>query len=208
MGEPSLSNDAPEEIKAKVGGSAETGDTLASRLDELEASVEKLQAELEILKAQSRLVIQRTNVSFLDRFYFRAGLALVLPRSRTFGFRTDTGLGAYVGVGHYLGRNHVVDLGAEWDIYPSLSLRYRFELHGDSPALTWGPVLGVKVRALDARPWDNFLDRPEELKSSYAFFGAILGLPVGRSQLTIEFLYLYNQQALFFTNAGLQLFFL
>ena len=190
---PSLSPTEIEEIKSKI--------------EELENTVERLEGEMEITKVQTRMMIQRTNLSFLDQTYFRAGFTLLVPRTRTFSFRTDTGFGARLGVGHYFGRQSVMDLGTEWDIYPSLSLTYRFEFHSEDPNVTWGPLVGVRAKVFDLKPWDNFIENPTQLKSVFYFLGVTLGVPFGRSLFVFELLYMTNQQVFILTNAGIHLFF-
>lgn len=177
------------------------------RLSDIEEAVERIEAELEVIRSQNKMVINQTQLSFLNKFYLKAGLTIILPRSRTFSQRTDTGLGAFVGLGQYFGRHSVADLAFEWDIYPSLTARYRFELHPESPKLTFGPLLGYKVRIASAGPWDHFIDSTESLKDSYTFFGAILGFPISRAMLTLEFSYLFNEQTFLVANTAFHLFF-
>ena len=179
---------------------------LTQKVEALEKQVEHLDAEMDVMREQHRFMVHRTSVGFLDQTYLKAGIALVLPRSRSFSFRTDTGIGAFVGLGQYFGRNHVADLSLDWDIYPSLTLRYRYEFHPDSPNISWGPVVGFKVRMAEIKPFDNFLDRPQDLKSGYAMLGMILGFPMGRSLVSTEFVYLFNQQNFFFINVGIHFF--
>lgn len=181
---------------------------LKRRVEELEHVVEQLDANIDVLKEQQKLVIRRSTLWFRDETYAKAGGSLVVPRSRTFSFRTDTGLGAYVGMGQYFGRNHVADLAFEWDIYPSLTLRYRYEFHHENPDITWGPVIGVKIRMAEIAPFDNFLDQPNQLKSMYTLFGIMLGFPMSRSLATLELLYVSNFQAFLFSNVGIHFFFL
>lgn len=181
---------------------------LKRRVEELEKAVDQLDAHLDVLKEQQKLVIRRSSLGFRDETYAKAGGSLVVPRSRTFDYRTDTGLGAYVGMGQYFGRNHVADLAFEWDIYPSLSLRYRYEFHHENPDITWGPVVGAKVRMAEIAPFDNFLDKREVLKSMYGLFGLMIGFPMSRSLVTIELLYVANYQSFLFSNIGIHFFFL
>jgi len=194
--------------KPRISRSLSANETqeLKQKVDTLSNEMERLGAEMEVLRHQHKIMIQRTNVGFLDGFYMKAGLALVLPRSRTFTFRTDTGLGAFAGLGQYFGRNHVADLSFDWDMYPSLSLRYRFEIHSESPHITWGPVIGIKVKMANLRPFDNFLDKPDEVANRFYMFGAMVGFPMGRSLVTLEFLYLANTQSIFMTNVGMHFF--
>ena len=168
--------------------------------------MERMEAEMEILRTQNRMVIQRTNLGFLNEFYAKAGLSLLFPRQRTFDFRVESGVGAWAGLGHYLGRHNVVDLAVEWDVYPALALRYRYEFHGTSPQITWGPVLGFRTKAAPIAPFDNFLDKPDEVRTSFFFAGGILGFPVGRWMIVIEAVYLINRQALLVMNGGFHIF--
>lgn len=179
---------------------------LKQKVDTLETQVEQLEAEMDVVREQHKYLVHRDTLGFLDQTYLKAGGTLISPRARSFAFRTDTGLGAFVGVGQYFGRNHVGDFAFEWDLYPSLSLRYRYEFHVDTPNVTWGPVVGLKMRMAEIKPFDNFLDRPQDLKSAYGMLGLILGFPMGRSLVATEFLYLFNQQAFFFLNIGLHFF--
>jgi len=195
-------------VKRKVSGSVSANEVqeIKQKLEAMATQVERMDAELDVMRHQHKLMIHRTNVGFLDQFYMKAGAALVLPRSRTFSFRTDTGIGAFVGAGQYFGRNHVADLSLDWDVYPSLTLRYRFEIHTESPQITWGPVIGIKVKMANIRPFDNFLDKPDEVKNRFFIFGGILAFPLGRSLFTTELLYLTNEQSIFMTNLALHFF--
>ncbi len=180
---------------------------IEKRVGDLEESIDRIEAELDVVRSQSKMVINQTQLSFLNKFYLKSGLSIILPRSRTFSQRTDTGLGAFLGIGQYFGRHSVGDIAFEWDIYPSLSARYRFELHLENPKFTFGPLLGYKVRIANAGPWDNFIDSADSLKDSFAFFGVILGFPLSISLLTLEFNYLFNDQTFLVANAGIHMFF-
>ena len=131
---------------------------------------------------------------------------MISPRARTLDFQSQTGLGLFVGLGHYLGRNHVADLSFDWDLYPSLSIRYRFEVHSKSPALTFAPVLGFKTRAAELRPLDDYLEFPERVKGSFWMFGFLVGFPLEHAMVTLELLYLTNQQAFLLFNGGVHFF--
>lgn len=184
--------------------------SIDSRLSEVEEAIEHIQAELEVIQSQSRMVINQTQLSLLNRFYLKAGLTIILPRQRTFGLtggQLDTGLGAFLGFGQYFGKHNVGDLAFEWDIYPSITVRYRFELHWDAPKLTFGPVMGYKIRIASSGPWDNFIDSAQSLKNSYTFLGVTFGFPITRSILSLEFLYLFNEQTFLVANTGFHLFF-
>jgi len=196
----------PAQSPANAALTGEVTD-LKTRLSTLEKSVQELDSEIEVIKAQSKMMIQRTSLGFLNQTYLKGGFSLLLPRSRTFDFNTDTGLGLFAGIGQYFGRNHVIDLSFEWDIYPSLSVRYRYEIHRESPALSFGPVVGYKVRAVDARPLDNFLARPEEVSTSFFILGGIASFHMNRSVVFLELVYLFNRQAFLTANAGVHFFF-
>lgn len=175
---------------------------VGARIEALEESVDRLDAAIEILREQNKLVIQRTTLGFRDQFYVKLGISIVLPRPRTFSFQTETGFGAYLGLGKYFGRSHVIEGAAEWDIYPSLALRYRYEFQSAMPALTWGPLIGIKGRVINAGPLDGSISNPDELKSMYWMVGGVVGFPISRSLFSVEFLYLINQQSFFFINGA------
>lgn len=199
---------APKKKRAIATQSVSDGGSsdLKAKIAELDESVRQLEGEVEILKAQNKMVIQHTTLGFLNQTYLKGGVSLVLPRARTIDFRTDTGLGAFLGIGQYLGRNHVVDATFEWDLYPSFSLRYRYEIHLSSPVVTIAPVIGYKVKAASLGPFDNFIDQPQSIRSSFFFFGGLLGFPMTRSLATVELLYLINQQQFIFANVGIHFF--
>lgn len=179
---------------------------LEQRIDELEDQVDRLGAELDVLKAQSVIVVQRTHLGFLDKYYAKGGLSLLFPRGRTFTGRTDTGLGFFLGAGRYFGRSHVADLAFEWDLYPSAALRYRYEFHGEGSSLTFAPVAGVKVKLFDSKPIDNFIERPSDVRSVFAFVGLLAGLPLPGAMAVVEVLYLFNTQQVLTANFGVHLF--
>jgi hypothetical protein len=168
--------------------------------------VEQIHSELEVMKAQNKMVIQKTYMGYLNETYAKMGLSLLLPRRRTFSFNTDTGLGLFIGMGQYFGRNHVADLSLDWDIYPSLTVRYRYEFHQASPAITYGPVIGYKIKAASMKPLDNFIEDADSLKTSFFLLGMIVGIPMNRALVTMEFLFLTNQQSFLVMNTGIHLF--
>lgn len=178
----------------------------SERLEKVEEELEQIQADLEIVREQNKLMIQRSTIGFRDQFFLRLGASMVLPRSRTFSFNTDTGFGAYLGLGRYFGKQNVLEGSLDWDIYPSASLRYRYEFQSSQMGFTWGPMVGMKVRLAKVRPFDNFIDDPDSLKSTFWMVGLTTGFPIARSILTIELVYLANQQSFFFANLGFQFF--
>lgn len=175
-------------------------------MDKVEAAVDKINAEIDVIKTQSKMVVQKAYVGFLNETYAKVGLSLLLPRRRTFAFNTDTGLGLFIGMGQYFGRNHVADLSLDWDIYPSLTVRYRYEFHQAAPAITFGPVIGYKIKAASMKPLDNFIEDSDGLKSSFFLMGIMAGIPMNRALLTMEFLFLTNQQSFLVMNTGIHLF--
>lgn len=191
---------------AKVQGVAVATEDLKVQLKALQDSVNRLESDVKELKNQNGILMKRTAMSFHNQTYGRGGFSLNLPRERTFPFASDTGLGLFVGIGQYFGNNHVAEFTFEWDFYPSLVLRYRYEFHYDSPALTFGPVVGYKVKAASVRPIDNFLEKPEEVKSSFFLIGAMIGFPLTRGLITLELTYLVNQQSFLAANTGITFF--
>ena len=175
--------------------------------DDLEDRMDKLEGEMEIMREQHKMMIHRTNVGFLDQFYGRVGATIIMPRSRTFPFRADSGLGVFAGIGNYFGRHSVLDFSIDWDIYPAFNLQFRYEFHNDAPQITWGPVIGVKVKFADIKPFDDFLDKPEQVKPLFMEVGGIIGFPLSRSLLTLQLLYLTNQQGILVANLGMHFFF-
>lgn len=188
---------------------ASTSETapVADRVSGLEDRVEKLEDELEIIKAQSRLLIKHTTLSQMDAFYLKAALSILVPRESSFGFHTDTGLGAHLGAGKYLGRIHVLELTADWDFYPALSFRYRIEYHNTNPSLTLAPVIGIKQKIASIRPFDNFLADPSAVKGTFAIVGLLLGVPLGKSVLAMETDALFNGQFTLTMTVGINFFF-
>lgn len=180
---------------------------VAERVNALEEKVDRLEDELEIMKAQSRLLIKHTTLSYLNAFYAKAGLSIVLPRETSFGFNTDTGLGAHLGLGKYFGRIHAFELMLDWDFYPSVTFRYRIEYHNTSPTLTIAPVIGIKQKIASIRPFDNFLAQPDAVKSTFGVAGLYLGVPLARSVLSMEMNALFNGQFTLTMTAGLAFFF-
>lgn len=180
--------------------------SVQKRLKTLEDGLERLESDLEVMKAQSRILIQRTTVGFLNATYLKAGLALILPRKRTFSFNTDTGIGAYAGVGHYFGRQHVLEATLDWDLYLASSLRYRLEIHSQSPNVTLAPVLGVKGKLASLAPFDNFLDQPDQVQTFFVIVGAMLGFPMGHSMVTGECDLLLNGQSIITFNVAAHFF--
>lgn len=180
--------------------------SVEQRIRSLEEAVEKLDLRLGVLSEKSNLIAGRTVISYLDAVYLRTGLNLLFPRRSTFSFPTDTGLGMYVGAGKYFGRNHVLDGGLDWDFYPAVSLRYRYEWRNQQGTVNVGPVAGLKVRLAQQRPLDNYLDSREELKAVYGVVGISAGFPLGLSVLQSEVLAFFNQQLFVVASMGLHFF--
>jgi hypothetical protein len=179
---------------------------LEIKLALLDESVNKLGNEMDALRARSRAVMEATNINYLNATYLKAGLSLLVPRPATFAFSTNPGLGAYVGVGQYLGRNNVLDISFDWDVYPALSFRYRYEFHETIPLFNWGPVLGYKVKAANLPSFDSFLGDPSSVNTSFFFFGGMLSIPMNQSLMTMELLYWVNGQTFIVANMGIHFF--
>jgi hypothetical protein len=178
-----------------------------SKIQSVQSQVDKLSNDIDKLRSETNAVSQRTSLSTSNRTYVKAGFALLVPRRRTFPTAVDSGLGAFVGIGQYFGEHHVADFSAEWDFYPSFSLRYRYEFHLASPSLTVGPVVGYKIKIANIKPWDNFADNPEVIKNSFFFTGLLVGFPLNNAMATAELLYMVNQQNWFAMNVGVHFFF-
>lgn len=179
---------------------------LEKRVRALEESIEKLEIQIGMLNERSNLIAGRTLISFLDSWYLRTGLLLLFPKSSTFNLRTDTGLGIFMGAGKYLGRNHVVDGAVDWDIYPSATVRYRYEWRNKNQTLNLGPIIGVKTRIARQNPLDNFFDPSENLKSIYGIVGLGAGFPVGLTIVQTEVLGYFNRQFFVVASLGIHFF--
>ncbi len=175
---------------------------LKAKDEALSEKIEELEAHLEVMQEQYRMLVQKTSLVFHNQFYVRGGITLISPRVYGSGIKAEAGTGGFLGLGQYFGRNHVADLAFEWDIYPSLSLRYRYEFHNDNPLVSIGPVAGVKLRALDSGPMDNSIDRPDLLKGAFVMLGASLGVPLGRVLFSFEIVYLFPAQNFILANLG------
>src|SRR5687768_10764320 len=85
-------------------------DRVRQRVAEVELKIEQLEAEIELFRAQSRLVIQRTQPVYTNRFYFKGGFTILFPRGHTFPTAmTGYGLGAFAGLGRYIGKHNVLE---------------------------------------------------------------------------------------------------
>jgi hypothetical protein len=173
----------------------------------LEDQLAKLRNELDTLKVQPHTEAVPALFSLSNQTFVRGGFSLIFPRDLTLGGNVvDDGLGAYIGVGQYLGKNHILELTFDYDLYPSLTMRYRFEIHPRTPPIAISPIIGYKIKVASLPPADPFITRPDDIKSSFAVFGINLGLPIAGSIFNIEFIYLLNNQAFFFTNLGINFF--
>lgn len=179
---------------------------LEKRVKLLEETVEKLEVQVGVLNERSNLIAGRTQISFLDAWYLRTGLLLLFPKSSTFSLRTDTGLGIFMGAGRYLGRNHVVDGGLDWDLYPSATLRYRYEWRNKNQTVNLAPILGIKTRIARQNPLDNFYDPAENLKGVYGIVGIGAGFPVGLTIVQAEVLTYLNRQFFVVASLGIHFF--
>lgn len=175
-------------------------------LKEIEDEIEKLKSSLEVMEQEYHVLIRRTIIGFNNANYIRGGLSLLLPRTRTFEFRTDTGLGFLVGYGHYFGKNHVAEMTLDWDMYFATTLRYRYELQGKLNSFVLAPVIGAKIKLANLKPFDNFLDEPDSVKHVFPLVGGLIAFPMNRSLLTLEADYLFNSQAFIIINLGIHYF--
>ncbi|NBX93370.1 MAG: hypothetical protein EBQ85_09095 [Proteobacteria bacterium] len=175
-------------------------------IKKLESRIEQLETKVDLLSERSNLLAERTLIAFLNASYLKTGFNILFPRGSTFSFPTDTGLGVFVGGGHYFGRNHVVDGSFDWDLYPSLTLRYRYEWRNDNATLNLGPIVGVKIKLANQKPLDNFLDNRESLQSFYGVVGLGAGFPLGLSVVHSELLALFNQQLVIVASLGIHFF--
>lgn len=180
---------------------------LKARVTELEEGLARLEAEVAILKTQNTMVIQRTQISYLNAAYLTVGMSLLLPRRPTFAVSTDSGIGASVAFGRYFGTHHVFEAGLDWDFYLAADLQYRYEFHTAISRMTWGPVLGYRTKLASLSPFDHFISNADDVRHSLYYIGAILGFPVGgNSLLRAELLYLRNVQQVITANVGVHFF--
>jgi len=164
------------------------------KVEALEKKLEALEINTELLNTKSSIVVQRTAFSVLDRWFIRTGAAMVRPSGSTFSFRVSTGVGAYIGGGRYFGRNHVAELGIDYDLYLSTTARYRLEFHLGRANFTFGPVIGFKQKLIQLQPWGNNISNPDLIKSNFFLLGALIGIPIGRVLVSVEMDYLFNSQ--------------
>lgn len=177
-----------------------------AKIKALEEKMKNLEKKIEILSERSSLLVDKNIGTYQDRSYFRTGLNLIFPRGSTFSYSTDTGIGVYAGFGHYLKENHIVEAGLDWDLYPALNLRYRWEWQNKSNTLHLGPVVGVKFRLAHQKPLDNYLDSREDLQGAYGIFGFSAGHPLGFSMVQTEVLAFFNRQFFVVASFGLHFF--
>lgn len=178
----------------------------AIRAQALEEDVERLVGDFEVYREHFRRILQGTQVGFLNAFYGKAGFALIAPRRSTLvNPPQNYGLGLFVGIGKYFGRNNVLELELANDVYLAATLRYRLEFHVISPTFSFGPVFGFRAKVREAVIKNPFLNEPA--RNSFIVIGGFVGMPVGRTIVTFEIDYLVNRQAFIYTNAGVQMFF-
>jgi hypothetical protein len=179
---------------------------IEDRIRALEEAVEKLDVRLGLLNERSNVIAGRTQISYLDATYVKTGFHVLFPRGSTFNYPTDTGLGVFAGVGHYFGRNHVVDVSLDWDLFPAATVQYRYEWRNKDQTINIGPIVGVKTKLATQRPLDNYLDARENLKSIYGVVGVGAGFPVGLSLVQTEILAYFNRQLFIVGSLGLHFF--
>lgn len=174
---------------------------------ELAPRVEALEVEMDLIREQQKLLVQKSTVGFHNASFYNFGLTLASPRSRTFSTTVDNALGVTAGLGFHLGPHHVFQGSLDWDLYPSLTFRYWYELHSLAGTIAWGPVLGVKARLLDIGPIDAFIADSKQLKPFFPFYGLLVGIPLTHAMITLDVSILANQQIIVMTTAGIQFFF-
>jgi hypothetical protein len=208
---------AKTSAKRKLAASAESSSNAAirelkNRVQSLEDQLSKEKADIETVRATVKAVNSSDPNALLynnntnNQTYLRTGVSLISPKTQALTGNADDGVGAFLGIGQYIGKHHVGEFAFEYDLYPSLTLRYRFEFHPTVPAISISPVIGYKIKVANFTPFDNFLSNPNDVPTSFFVFGANLAIPLTNSAVVLEFLYLVNNQAFFFTNVGVQFF--
>lgn len=199
----------PAERQAAPSGDARYDTAqLMMKLKGLEDTIEKLDAEMEVFKAQTGMLIGRSQLSFRNATYVKGGFTILFPRYSTFDFKLfGYGIGVFAGVGQYIGTNHVFELEFASDMILAATLRYRFEFHFSSPLLTFGPVVGYRVRIGKTLVDDSYLEKPNEVKQNFIVVGWILGIPVSKAVINVELDYITNRQSAIYANAALHFFF-
>jgi len=178
--------------------------TMAKRLKTLEETHERLAAELDVTTVQWKMMVERSGISFRNRFFVKGGFSLITARRSTFNFNvTGYGIGLLAGLGRYIGRSNVIELELSSDAMLAVALRYRFELQLESPKISIGPVIGIRQRLGRTFVDDQYLEKPTELKDWYATIGGVLGVPVGRAMAMVDVCYVTNSQSFLFANAVL-----
>lgn len=180
--------------------------SLDERVKKIEEDLEKLDFKVGLLEEKSQVIAGKTQIAYTNAWYFRTGLNLLFPRGSTFTYATDTGLGVFVGVGKYLERNFVFDSTFDWNLYPAISLRFRYEWKNEKQTLNLGPVLGMKLRLAKQRPLDNFIDSREELRGILLQGGLGAGFPLGLSVVQTELLAEFNRQFFVVASLGIHFF--
>lgn len=191
---------AIEETDEDLDGEIEE---LGVRLKKIEDSFSDLNKKLDVLGERANMLAARTMGNYKGATYVRLGMTVLFPRASTFNLKTDTGLGVFAGVGKYFEEQHLGEAGINWDFYPALTVRYRFEWRNKSNTLNLGPILGVQLKLLNRDPLDKYLDPAEELKSIYGVIGIAAGHPIGLSLLQTELLAYFNQQFVIVGSVGL-----
>jgi hypothetical protein len=179
---------------------------MKAKIQSQDEQIGRLRAEVDTLRVQPHKDSVPALFFVSNQTYIKTGFTMIYPRDLTLNFATDDGLGAYVGVGQYIGRNHVIELSFDYDIYPALTIRYRFEIHPTSPPIAISPIIGYKIKLLNLAPLDDYLQKPDAVNSSFGVFGLGLGLPIAGSIFNVEFVYLLNSQAFLLMNLGIQFF--
>jgi len=179
---------------------------LEDRVKKLEEDFEKLDFKVGLLEEKSQLIAGRTQIAYTNAWYVRTGLNLLFPRGSTFTYPVDTGLGVFVGIGKYLERNIVFDSTLDWNVYPAIAFRFRYEWKNEKQTFNIGPLLGMKLRLADQRPLDNFINPKEELRGVFLQGGLGAGFPLGLSVVQTEILAEFNQKFFIVASLGLHFF--
>lgn len=160
----------------------------------------------EVAKAVHTLLIQSSSVP--PSWALDVGGSLLVPYSRDYEFRSDTGIGLEIGVQKTLFTPYLLlSQSLAHDLYISGHTRLMIGHSFEVPWVRISAMLGMKYKILESKRFDNYIDENEVLPNSYITYGVELLLPLIRNGLFLRIEHWDAEKRMILSQIGAKLYF-
>ncbi len=148
-----------------------------------------------------------TDIDFINRLYIKSAFSLLIPFNSSFPCKVDNGIGVLLAFGKHIGKNNVFELGFQWDVYFALSLSYRYQFYIEPNSIILAPIIGLRHQIGKIKPFDNFIEDPNLVKSLFPYIGLVVGIQLPKNTLlNLEPVFLINDQKIFTFITGITIY--